>query len=453
LSEGIISAGSDYQGLIDEGVKSSKAALPSIAAGTAVSLINLGLGHSPLGDAITKFVTKDVTGAAKETLKGVLTKTLTSVGGEGIEEGLQSPAETILTNVARDKANLLEGAGYSSAEGAVSGGILGGGMTASHTSLDALGSALNARSKAKQEELAKDTANPMKDATEVLNSYNSVDTPSPEMNNSLVKAANDLGIDTKNKPINEIHDEVTKATKYSSVEDYQAIKGMDSSKDLNQHITDVVDSKVSNDIQIDVLEQFQKKDPNSFDIRKEELQPKLDKLYQQSTERDDPSLIEDNIHTSNLTPLATESIQIIDKEANKTISDDPEVLSSINPNKILDHVKRITYEQGKTDLSTLENKLEYQNVVNTALAGFNIIVNKVGINVSEEEKQDYKQIHDVLANLEKHILENTDMTNKAEVDNLIKNNFGSVAPKGDKSVSTEELEKRSKDTTDRKNVV
>ena len=59
LSEGIISAGSDYQGLIDEGVKSTKAALPSIAAGAAVSLINLGLGHSPLGDAITKFVTKD----------------------------------------------------------------------------------------------------------------------------------------------------------------------------------------------------------------------------------------------------------------------------------------------------------------------------------------------------------------------------------------------------------
>jgi hypothetical protein len=454
LSEGIISAGSDYQGLIDEGVKSTKAALPSIAAGAAVSLINLGLGHSPLGDAITKFVTKDASNAAKETLKGALTKTLVSVGSESIEEGLQSPAETILTNVAREKANLLEGAGYSAAEGTVSGGILGGGMTASHTSLDALKSSLNARREAKQEELAKATANPMKDATDALNSYNSVDTPSPEMNDSLVKAATDLGIDIKDKPINEIHDEVTKATKYSSVEDYQAIKGMDSDTDLNEHITKVVGSKVSNDVQIDVLEQLQKKDPTSFETRKEELQPKLDKLYQQSTTKDDPNLIADNIHTSKLSPLATASIQAIDKEANKLTSKDPEVISKIEPTLLLEHTARIVNEAGKVDLKDTTTKEEYRNAVNVSLNGYWVVAASTG-NITEEKAQEHlNRVQRTLANLESHIVNNTDMTNKEDINLLIKSNYGSVAPEeltpeNKKSVPTEDLIKASKDTTDK----
>lgn len=440
IGVGALAEGSQIAGLIANqadlhGRTQDEYALPAFAAGLSTGGINVGLGR--LAAAEIGLLTNGALGGFKG---NAVSKLVKSISGETLEEGLQTYPEQVLTNIAEGEDNIFKGTGSQTALGAIAGGITGGGMVTPQVAADTLRTALNARSKAKQEEVAKATANPIKDAAEVLNSYNSVDTPSPEMNNDLVKAANDLGIDTKDKPINEIHDEVTKATQYSSVEDYQAIKGMNSDKDLNQHITNVVGSKVSNVIQIDVLEQFQKKDPTSFNKRKEELQPKLDELYQQSKGRDDPNLIEDNIHTSKLTPLATESIQVIDKEANKTISDDPKVLATINPNKILLHVKRITDEQGKTDLSTLENKLEYQNVVNTALAGFNIIVNKVGINVSEEEKQDYKQIHDVLANLEKHILENTDMTNKAEVDNLIKSNFGSQEPGNPNSPTPKQLE-------------
>lgn len=126
-SEGLASAGGVANAIIedniDNGRKPTEGIQWAIPAGVGVAL-TAGVMNRFGGGIETAIANK----TARESLKGTGIKGLgKTIAGEGTEEGLQAPWETIPQNIATDKP-WEEGLGSNVAESTVAGGLMGGGM-------------------------------------------------------------------------------------------------------------------------------------------------------------------------------------------------------------------------------------------------------------------------------------------------------------------------------------
>lgn len=133
IGEGSVSTGVGYKNLLDQGVDPQTAALAGIAQGVGAGAA-AGLGGYLAGKA--GYVDPERFFAGMTRRVGDETVPLSYKGqigygmlAEGAEEAVQSPWEEAVSNVAQDKP-WDEGLGRAALEGALAGGIIGGGINA-----------------------------------------------------------------------------------------------------------------------------------------------------------------------------------------------------------------------------------------------------------------------------------------------------------------------------------